>query len=167
MALTDGSGAGNAGGAGLGIASGTAHLTGVTVSGNTAAGNATYGTGAGISIEDYLGDTDVTITDSHINGNQDLGGNGGGGIALFDDFQDSATPALRLTVTNTTVERQYRQGYRCPRSRVQCDGYRSPATRSARTAGRESPASPRRAPSPAAASAAMVVRGIPRWVTQP
>ena len=67
------------GGAGLAIVSGTTHLTGVTVSGNTAAGNARYGTGAGISIEDYHGNTDVTIASSTITNNQDTGGYGGGG----------------------------------------------------------------------------------------
>jgi hypothetical protein len=102
VALTFGTAPANSGGAGADIGGGTVTMDHVTVSDNTAPGSSQYQTGAGLYIEDYYGDADVTITNSMIVRNTATSYSGGG-IAIVHDSTSATPPLLQVAITNTIV----------------------------------------------------------------
>jgi hypothetical protein len=100
LALTGGTAA-NQGGAGAYLSNGTSTLTRVLVSGNSAPGGPTFGSGAGLFIDEFFGPSTVTITDSRIVGNVATN-NSGGGIALWRTNGGSVL-TLDLRLVNTVV----------------------------------------------------------------
>jgi hypothetical protein len=101
LALTDGTAEASRGGAGAYIGGGAVTLTRVTISGNTAPGDAAYQAGAGLHIDEYYGPADVQINDSTIVGNTATD-NGGRGLAVVRD-SGVAGRTLAVALTNTTV----------------------------------------------------------------
>jgi hypothetical protein len=114
VAATLGSAAAGQGGAGVYVGGGTVTMTNVRIASNTAPGSSQYQTGAGLFVDEYYADTDLTITGGTIADNIATSYNGGG-IAVVPSGGRTLTVRLAdLTISGNQTPGEgggiYQQG---------------------------------------------------------